>query len=213
MKQTLIIKNLSDHASEESKQTATSNVFIADGDASCIAEATNGDVVIVPPVFPSGNQGHCKFQHCSLSGSSQEEDEDDNTPHPISIQKGAETIRTISNEPDDGSVFASVATPTKITSSSRYSSSKRSASFTTTVSAASTNESTSTATSTRFRFPDKLHQLLEQCSDDPNESRIVSWVGDRAFKVHEPKQFASDILPRYFSTTTYKSFQRNLNLW
>ncbi|KAG7370503.1 HSF-type DNA-binding protein [Nitzschia inconspicua] len=71
----------------------------------------------------------------------------------------------------------------------------------------------SSASPSRSRFPDKLHRLLDHCSNDPVESQIVSWIGNRAFKVHNAKQFASTILPRYFSTTTYKSFQRNLNLW
>jgi HSF-type DNA-binding len=76
-----------------------------------------------------------------------------------------------------------------------------------------TSATSSSSTSSRTRFPDKLHRLLDHCSNDPVECRFVSWMGNRAFKVHEPKQFAANILPRYFSTTTYKSFQRNLNLW
>jgi hypothetical protein len=71
----------------------------------------------------------------------------------------------------------------------------------------------SKASSSRARFPDKLHRLLDDCTDDSQLSLIVSWMGQRAFKVHQPKQFAASILPTYFATTTYKSFQRNLNLW
>ncbi|KAL3934733.1 MAG: hypothetical protein SGARI_003259 [Bacillariaceae sp.] len=65
----------------------------------------------------------------------------------------------------------------------------------------------------RARFPDKLHRLLDDCSHNAQLAPIVSWMGQRAFKVHQPKQFAAQILPQYFATTTYKSFQRNLNLW
>ncbi|KAG7344596.1 HSF-type DNA-binding protein [Nitzschia inconspicua] len=78
---------------------------------------------------------------------------------------------------------------------------------------APSSNASSSASPSRSRFPDKLHRLLDHCSNDPVESQIVSWMGIRAFKVHHAKQFASTILPRYFSTTTYKSFQRNLNLW
>merc|ERR1712216_759438 len=45
-------------------------------------------------------------------------------------------------------------------------------------------------------------------------AHIVSWLpGNKAFKVHRKKEFAEKVLPNHFQTSTYKSFQRNLNLW
>jgi hypothetical protein len=219
MKQTLISQNSSNCAAEETK-LASSSTSSHTNDAS---KSTQVEVVVsgIPPVVALGSQEkektHRKFQHGSLPGPSQEELDGTDTPDSSSIQgrplhNAAKATPSTTHPTNDGSVTASVSFPTAATSRSR-SSSKRSASSTTTaVVVASTRENAS-CSSARPRFPDKLHRLLEQCSDDPNESRIVSWVSDRAFKVHEPKQFASIILPRYFSTTTYKSFQRNLNLW
>eukprot|EP00529_Nitzschia_sp_RCC80_P001867 CAMPEP_0113495582 /NCGR_PEP_ID=MMETSP0014_2-20120614/29683_1 /TAXON_ID=2857 /ORGANISM="Nitzschia sp." /LENGTH=882 /DNA_ID=CAMNT_0000389483 /DNA_START=156 /DNA_END=2804 /DNA_ORIENTATION=+ /assembly_acc=CAM_ASM_000159 len=66
--------------------------------------------------------------------------------------------------------------------------------------------------SKRLQFPDKLHRLLKDAERDGNQ-HIVSWTTRRAFKVHDSKEFSAKILPRHFATTTYKSFQRNLNLW
>ena len=63
------------------------------------------------------------------------------------------------------------------------------------------------------KFPYRLHQLIDQAETD-GYSHIISWLpGQNAFKVHLPKDFADHILPMYFATKTYKSFQRNLNLW
>ena len=66
---------------------------------------------------------------------------------------------------------------------------------------------------TSEQFPWKLHRLLDDAEKHGFES-IVSWLpeGD-AFKVHNRMRFASQIMPSYFSSTIYKSFQRNLTLW
>jgi hypothetical protein len=56
-------------------------------------------------------------------------------------------------------------------------------------------------------FPWKLHRVLEE-SEQCGFSNIVSWQGNRAFKVHDPKEFEKSIMQKYFNQTRYKSFQR-----
>ena len=66
---------------------------------------------------------------------------------------------------------------------------------------------------TNEQFPWKLHRLLDHAEKEGYES-IVSWLpeGD-TFKVHNSAKFASRVMPLYFNSTIYKSFQRNLSLW
>jgi len=56
-------------------------------------------------------------------------------------------------------------------------------------------------------FPWKLHILLEQ-SERQGFEDTISWEGDRAFKVHDPKKFEDSVMKEYFNQTQYKSFQR-----
>mmetsp|Transcript_10187 Transcript_10187/g.24371 ORF Transcript_10187/g.24371 Transcript_10187/m.24371 type:complete len:274 (+) Transcript_10187:246-1067(+) len=64
-----------------------------------------------------------------------------------------------------------------------------------------------------LQFPWKLHRLLEE-ADLNGDSTIVSWLpGNKAFKVHNRQEFANRIMPAYFSSAKYKTFQRSLNLW
>jgi hypothetical protein len=47
---------------------------------------------------------------------------------------------------------------------------------------------------------------------------IVSWIPAETevtsvFKVHDKTKFEESILPKYFSSTKYRSFQRQLNLY
>ncbi|KAL7466268.1 hypothetical protein ACHAXS_006561 [Conticribra weissflogii] len=43
---------------------------------------------------------------------------------------------------------------------------------------------------------------------------VVSWMPHgRAFKIHDPKVFASTIMPKFFNQSKYTSFQRQLNLY
>ena len=47
-----------------------------------------------------------------------------------------------------------------------------------------------------------------------NFQHIVSWqIEGRSFKVHNPSEFAKEIMSSYFHQTRYKSFQRQLNLY
>jgi hypothetical protein len=57
-------------------------------------------------------------------------------------------------------------------------------------------------------LPLKLHALLEE-SARLDQASIVSWEnGGNAFKVHDKKRFVDEIMPKYFSTSNYQSFQR-----
>jgi hypothetical protein len=73
---------------------------------------------------------------------------------------------------------------------------------------------------TKFAFPFKLHSILENTennddnNNDGNWSSIISWLpSGKAFKVHKPKEFATEIMPEYFSQTKYRSFQRQLHIY
>jgi heat shock transcription factor len=45
------------------------------------------------------------------------------------------------------------------------------------------------------------------------EKTIISWSDSGlAFRILDVEMFATDILPRYFRTKKFSSFQRNLNL-
>jgi hypothetical protein len=62
-------------------------------------------------------------------------------------------------------------------------------------------------------FPWKLHEMLDVAENEGLDC-IVSWLpGANAFKVHNPDNFMSHLMPRYFKQTKYKSFQRQLNIW
>ncbi|KAL3934746.1 MAG: hypothetical protein SGBAC_009604 [Bacillariaceae sp.] len=64
------------------------------------------------------------------------------------------------------------------------------------------------------QFPWKLHILLEEAERNQDAHDIISWLPDGdAFKVHNKVEFGNIIMPKYFNSNKYKSFQRNLNLW
>lgn len=63
------------------------------------------------------------------------------------------------------------------------------------------------------RFPEVLHQLLNDAEANGHE-HIVSWLPcGRRFKVHNTSIFATVIMPRYFNHNLYKSFLRQLSLY
>eukprot|EP00934_Nitzschia_sp_Nitz4_P000678 Nitzschia sp. Nitz4//scaffold149_size55946//32377//33174//NITZ4_006597-RA/size55946-processed-gene-0.30-mRNA-1//-1//CDS//3329536818//678//frame0 len=64
-----------------------------------------------------------------------------------------------------------------------------------------------------LQFPWKLHVLLDEAEQEKFQD-IVSWLpsGD-AFKVHDKERFSDEVLSKYFTSSKFKSFQRNLNLW
>lgn len=62
-------------------------------------------------------------------------------------------------------------------------------------------------------FPVKLHSMLDAIERD-GYAHIVSWQPHgRCFVVHEPKEFVSHIMPKYFKQSKMASFQRQLNLY
>jgi HSF-type DNA-binding len=62
-------------------------------------------------------------------------------------------------------------------------------------------------------FPLKLHEMLDQIEAD-GLSHVISWQAHgRAFMVHDPKEFVSHVMPKYFKQTKLTSFQRQLNLY
>jgi len=68
-------------------------------------------------------------------------------------------------------------------------------------------------TSVAIPFPWKLHRILDD-ADANDFNDVISWVPTQnGFKVHKPKSFDTDIMPKYFNNTKYKSFQRQLNMW
>lgn len=82
----------------------------------------------------------------------------------------------------------------------------------------------------QLRFPWKLHLLLERCEyehrqkiaayqvEGKNPASLpdmpISWLPcGKAFKVHDKERFVREIMPSFFGTQSFKTFQRNLNLW
>ena len=82
----------------------------------------------------------------------------------------------------------------------------------------------------QLRFPWKLHLLLERseyehqqrlaaaAAEGKNPASIpdmpISWLPcGKAFKVHDKERFVQEIMPSFFGTQSFKTFQRNLNLW
>lgn len=81
------------------------------------------------------------------------------------------------------------------------------------------------------QFPRRLYEMLEiessaaatsnrcqpkkppECSPDGDGVPLISWSETgRAFRITDVSAFAEKILPNYFRTSKFSSFQRNLNL-
>jgi hypothetical protein len=56
-------------------------------------------------------------------------------------------------------------------------------------------------------FPWKLHVLLEE-SERLGFAHIISWQGDKTFKVHNQQKFESQVMKAYFKQSKYRSFHR-----
>jgi len=70
-----------------------------------------------------------------------------------------------------------------------------------------------------LQFPWKLHEML-RLAEQNDKSDIISWLNGGSiggigvgFKVHKKDRFCSEIMPGYFASQKYKTFQRSLNLW
>jgi hypothetical protein len=66
------------------------------------------------------------------------------------------------------------------------------------------------------QFPRRLYEMLDgetkllaASTDHPK----VSWSeSGKAFRIYDVTEFAASVLPKYFRTKKFSSFQRNLNL-
>jgi len=68
------------------------------------------------------------------------------------------------------------------------------------------------------QFPRRLFEMLESesklMSTDANHLNIIVWSDTgNAFRILDVALFSSHILPKYFRTSKFSSFQRNLNLY
>mmetsp|Transcript_34594 Transcript_34594/g.98425 ORF Transcript_34594/g.98425 Transcript_34594/m.98425 type:complete len:230 (-) Transcript_34594:125-814(-) len=68
------------------------------------------------------------------------------------------------------------------------------------------------------QFPRRLYEMLESeaklAVSKPDEVFVVSWSGSgKAFRITDVDEFAGTVLPKYFRTKKFSSFQRNLNLY
>jgi hypothetical protein len=62
-------------------------------------------------------------------------------------------------------------------------------------------------------FPVKLHRMLEAVENEGRQS-IVSWnIDGTSFQVHNIERFVTEVLPKHFKQSKYKSFQRQLNFY
>lgn len=63
------------------------------------------------------------------------------------------------------------------------------------------------------QFPRRLFEML-QSESNSGEPSIISWSDSgNAFRIVDANLFATLILPKYFRTAKFSSFQRNLNLY
>jgi HSF-type DNA-binding len=67
------------------------------------------------------------------------------------------------------------------------------------------------------QFPRRLYEMLEaeafQLDASLEHPRIISWSDSgKAFRIYDVSEFSATILPKYFRTKKFSSFQRNLNL-
>jgi HSF-type DNA-binding len=65
------------------------------------------------------------------------------------------------------------------------------------------------------QFPRRLYEMLDgetKCCDT-SHPKIITWsASGKAFRIHDVAEFAEVVLPKYFRTKKFSSFQRNLNL-
>jgi len=69
-----------------------------------------------------------------------------------------------------------------------------------------------TTSNGELAFPWKLHVVLEE-SEKYGFQGIISWQGNKAFKVHDQDRFENCVMNKYFNNTQYKTFQRQLNIY
>lgn len=62
-------------------------------------------------------------------------------------------------------------------------------------------------------FPEKLHRMLDEVRADGKDDVISFFAHGRAFAVHDPDRFTSEVMPKFFKQSRLSSFQRQLNLY
>lgn len=67
------------------------------------------------------------------------------------------------------------------------------------------------------QFPRRVYEMLQSESKllegSSDHEGIIAWSDSgKAFCIVDVPMFSSDVLPRYFNTSKFSSFQRNLNL-
>ena len=67
------------------------------------------------------------------------------------------------------------------------------------------------------QFPRRLFEMLESeaklASASTDKAGIISWsASGKAFRIADVDSFVASVLPKYFRTKKFSSFQRNLNL-
>jgi hypothetical protein len=66
---------------------------------------------------------------------------------------------------------------------------------------------------TNDTFPFKVYRMLTKAEQEGKDD-IVSFVpSGKAFRIHKQAEFATEIMPEYFTTSRLSSFQRQLNLY
>jgi hypothetical protein len=69
------------------------------------------------------------------------------------------------------------------------------------------------------QFPRRLYEMLDgetanhHHDNDVSSNTLIEWsASGKAFRIRNVEAFASTVLPKYFRTKKFSSFQRNLNL-
>jgi hypothetical protein len=62
-------------------------------------------------------------------------------------------------------------------------------------------------------FPEVLHDMLAALEQEGNANVASFFSHGRAFAIHKPRIFISEVMPRFFRQTKLTSFQRQLNLY
>lgn len=62
-------------------------------------------------------------------------------------------------------------------------------------------------------FPEKLHRMLREVEAAGQEDIVSFYSHGRAFGIHDPEKFVTDILSTYFKQSKLNSFLRQLNLY
>jgi len=63
-------------------------------------------------------------------------------------------------------------------------------------------------------FPLKLQCILDKLEAEGTAGDIISWMPHgRAFLVHDPQRFVSEVMPVHFKQSKYSSFQRQLHMY